>query len=189
VTTTAEPGVTYEGHTRLAELLALQTPLSSSEEEPFFLIAHQAHELWFKALLGLVDRTVSELRAGDPAAAAATLARGTAIVDLLVHHLDVLDTLPAAEFEVIRAAVGSASALQSRQYARLRHRAQDLAAAAGPGLAAALRDYDDAWERWRRRHLATARRLLGDQRGTAGTTGVPFLEARAPQRLFPDLGG
>ncbi|MFJ8081734.1 tryptophan 2,3-dioxygenase family protein [Streptomyces sp. NPDC096205] len=54
-------------------------------------------------------------------------------------------------------------------------------------LAAALLEHDRGWARWRERHVRVVERQLGAARGTGGSTGSPYLRARAAHRFFPEL--
>jgi tryptophan 2,3-dioxygenase len=54
-------------------------------------------------------------------------------------------------------------------------------------LAQALRGHDQGFYTWRSRHLQIARRLIGDDPGTAGTSGFSYLQATLDKRFFPGL--
>ena len=54
----APPGLTYAGYLHLREILGAQHPVAPDEHGPvvraaehFFIVTHQAFELWFKQLL------------------------------------------------------------------------------------------------------------------------------------------
>ena len=54
-------------------------------------------------------------------------------------------------------------------------------------LSQALLAASDRLAAWRERHLVAVRRSIGDQQGTAGTTGTAWLADRGQPRAFPDL--
>jgi tryptophan 2,3-dioxygenase len=50
-----------------------------------------------------------------------------------------------------------------------------------------LTDLEDAFRLWRFRHLTTVQRIIGDKRGTGGTSGVAYLSKALELRFFPEL--
>lgn len=54
-------------------------------------------------------------------------------------------------------------------------------------LAEKLVDFEHAFRQWRFQHLTTVERIIGQKRGTGGTSGVGYLEAVLKVRLFPEL--
>jgi tryptophan 2,3-dioxygenase len=50
-----------------------------------------------------------------------------------------------------------------------------------------LVDIDDAMATWRHKHVVTVERIIGNKRGTGGTTGVPYLQSTLAKRAFPEL--
>lgn len=50
-----------------------------------------------------------------------------------------------------------------------------------------LMDVEDAFRRWRFRHLSTVERVIGRKRGTGGTSGVDYLAKGLDRRAFPEL--
>ena len=50
-----------------------------------------------------------------------------------------------------------------------------------------LVDLEDAFRLWRFRHLTTVQRIIGDKRGTGGTSGVGYLSTMLDVVLFPEL--
>jgi tryptophan 2,3-dioxygenase len=111
----------YADYLQLPALLSLQRPAGSPPvpDELLFIIVHQAHELWFKQMLQDLGQLVVHLEEDAWEQAATRLDRLVRIVQLLVDHLDVLSTMPASEFQAFRAALGSASGMQSEQYREL----------------------------------------------------------------------
>jgi len=54
-------------------------------------------------------------------------------------------------------------------------------------LAEKLVDLEEAFRLWRFRHLSTVERIIGDKRGTGGTSGVTYLRRMLDVVLFPEL--
>lgn len=54
-------------------------------------------------------------------------------------------------------------------------------------LAEKLVDLEDAFRQWRFRHVTTVERIIGNKRGTGGTTGVGYLQRAVDTQLFPEL--
>jgi tryptophan 2,3-dioxygenase len=54
-------------------------------------------------------------------------------------------------------------------------------------LAEELVDLEDAFRLWRFRHVTTVSRIIGDRRGTGGTSGVGYLRSMLDVVLFPEL--
>ena len=136
--------INYQSLAMLPELLSLQRPISEPPEhdEMLFIIVHQVHELWFKALLHELDRAGELLVAGDEARTAATLKRVRAIVKVLVGQLDILETMTPVEFESFRDHLDTASGFQSAQF-------RELEFALGMKRAAVLKAFPDPDEQRR----------------------------------------
>jgi tryptophan 2,3-dioxygenase len=54
-------------------------------------------------------------------------------------------------------------------------------------LAEKLVDLEDYFRRWRFNHVTTVERIIGNKRGTGGTSGVPYLRRMLEVTLFPEL--
>jgi tryptophan 2,3-dioxygenase len=50
-----------------------------------------------------------------------------------------------------------------------------------------LVDLEDWFQVWRFRHMKTVRRLIGQRRGTGGSTGAAYLQSVVDRPLFPEL--
>jgi tryptophan 2,3-dioxygenase len=50
-----------------------------------------------------------------------------------------------------------------------------------------LVELDQGVQEWRYRHLSLVTRIIGDKRGTGGSSGAPYLRTTLFGRLFPDL--
>lgn len=108
----------YESYLKVPELLSLQQRLSEPphHDEMFFIVIHQAFELWFRLLLHETDHLVSFLDAGSMSRALKVLKRQIAIMDLLVDQIELLATLTPVEFGGFRDKLKPASGFQSVQY-------------------------------------------------------------------------
>ncbi len=54
-------------------------------------------------------------------------------------------------------------------------------------LAEKLVDIEDAFQNWRFKHMYTVQRIIGNRRGTGGSSGVPFLKQAIDTSFFPEL--
>jgi tryptophan 2,3-dioxygenase len=54
-------------------------------------------------------------------------------------------------------------------------------------LAEKLVDLEDSFQQWRFRHMKTVERIIGDKRGTGGTSGVGYLRQVIGVYFFPEL--
>jgi tryptophan 2,3-dioxygenase len=54
-------------------------------------------------------------------------------------------------------------------------------------LAEKLVDIEDAFQTWRFKHMYTVQRIIGNRRGTGGSSGVPFLKKAIETSFFPEL--
>jgi tryptophan 2,3-dioxygenase len=113
--------VTYSSYLKIDELLSLQQPLSDGPEhdEMLFIVIHQVYELWFKEMIHELEFLITELRGADPARAQHTLKRVLTILKVLVHQIDVLETMTPLEFLSFRERLESGSGFQSAQFREL----------------------------------------------------------------------
>src|SRR5215831_20233653 len=121
----AEPSLTYAGYLHLDEILGAQHPLAPEDEGPgvraaehFFIVTHQAFELWFKQLL-LDLHDASELvppPVSDTELALDHLQRAASILRLLVQQMVLFDHLSPRSFLAFRPYLGSASGSESTQF-------------------------------------------------------------------------
>ncbi|WP_024873940.1 tryptophan 2,3-dioxygenase family protein [Saccharomonospora piscinae] len=121
-------GVTYSGYLRLGELLATVRPMTRAGDrrvyaaEHFFIVAHQATELWLKQVLLDLDCALGAASAPDRdlEQAALGIQRAAAVMRLLTEHVGVLRGLAPRDFADFRGGFGQASGADSEQFARLR---------------------------------------------------------------------
>ncbi|MBK8848098.1 MAG: tryptophan 2,3-dioxygenase [Bacteroidetes bacterium] len=120
--------VHYSDYLQLDKILNAQLPESDKEkleahDEMLFIIIHQAYELWFKQLaydLDSVIKLVSTPAINDNSPAMQTvvhrLNRMGTILRVLVHQIDILETMTPLDFLDFRDLLRPASGFQSWQF-------------------------------------------------------------------------
>ncbi len=221
---TTESSLTYSEYLRLPEMLALQTPVGPPDmpmhaqaAEHFFIVVHQAFELWFTQQLLDLRCATGALDADDCEVAVEHLLRVAAIQRLLNDQMMLLDHLPPRSFLAFRPSLGTASGSESAQARQVQHalglRSLDESpvwvafrgalARAGIDLEAlyrdpsrcgmlyrvaeALVDLSEAHWLMAAMHVRIADRAIGDHPGTAGTSGVAYLMEALKEKAFPEL--
>ena len=125
MTARAEPKLTYANYLHLDTILGAQHPVAPDDQGPgvraaehFFIVTHQAFELWFKQLLlDLADAThCLQPPAGDIEQALDHLSRARSILRLLVQQMVLFDHLSPRSFLAFRPYLGSASGSESAQW-------------------------------------------------------------------------
>ncbi|MFE0022058.1 tryptophan 2,3-dioxygenase family protein [Amycolatopsis sp. NPDC059021] len=122
--------LSYARYLNLDTLLSLQEPRVPADAEPgvvrselFFVIVHQACELWLKQLVGDLEATADALSArygrADAELAAELLDRAAESLRILFEQLVALEKLPVRHFAEFRPYLGRASGAESVQFARL----------------------------------------------------------------------
>jgi len=107
-------------HAQLLESDKLQQP---AHDEMLFIITHQSYELWFKQLLHEVDSVCTIMKrpsVNDNSPELQTvvhrLSRCVTILKLLVHQIDVIETMNPMDFLDFRDMLRPASGFQSWQF-------------------------------------------------------------------------
>jgi tryptophan 2,3-dioxygenase len=117
--------VTYAGYLHLEQILNAQQPLAPELEgesvhaaEHFFIVTHQAFELWFKQLLLDLADAAARLQPPDPDAEMALdhLQRAASVLRLLVQQMVLFDHLSPRSFLAFRPYLGTASGSESGQF-------------------------------------------------------------------------
>lgn len=108
----------YSTHLRLPTLLNLQKPLSapSNNDELFFILIHQIHELLFKAILHEIDNIKLNFCKNDIFAAIEKWKRCKYLLKTSISQFDTLETMTPVAFNQFRKKLGNASGLQSYQF-------------------------------------------------------------------------
>ncbi|GAA2083725.1 tryptophan 2,3-dioxygenase [Streptomyces albiaxialis] len=204
------PPTPYEEYIRVDELLALHSPRTDAPGEDLFIAVHQVSELWLATLLRETGDARRMLLEEDTEGAARRLRTAVDVLGQLTGTLNVLCGMLPTEFARFRTELGTASAAQSPQFARV------IKACRGPGpslwdafaalaegqgglvkiydavgggpreVAELLVDLDDAFGAWMSAHWRLVSRQIGAAMGTAGQSAA-LLRERMEARLFPAL--
>jgi tryptophan 2,3-dioxygenase len=212
----------YERYIRTDELLALQKGPGElvNPDELLFQVTHQAAELWMKLVAHDVDRarlllvdagSASAPGSTAPAQAAHLLRRSAQVLHLLATQITILETMPQADYHVIRTALGRGSGQESPGFNwLLDHVAgplwtayETVLRAAGVSvldvirsptarydlwtLSHAFMEYDEGFQKWRYTHYALVRRIIGSE--VMSLKGVPASQLihGTHEQLFPEL--
>lgn len=123
-----ESGIHYSDYLRLDELLRAQHPESDrhgspAHDEMLFIVIHQAYELWFKQVLHEVESVNSimdkpSLNDNSPELQTVVhrLLRVVTILKVLVHQIDIMETMTPMDFLEFRDLLRPASGFQSWQF-------------------------------------------------------------------------
>lgn len=126
--------VNYHDYLQLDKILNAQFPESdkkqlAAHDEMLFIVIHQAYELWFKQLHHEVDSVISifarpSLNDNSPELQTVVhrLNRCVTILRVLVHQLDIMETMTPMDFLDFRDMLRPASGFQSWQFKELEAR-------------------------------------------------------------------
>jgi tryptophan 2,3-dioxygenase len=126
--TGTRPDVHYHDYLQLDKILDAQYPEStknniSAHDEMLFIIIHQAYELWFKQLHHEADSIVEIMRkpaVNDNSPELQTVVhrmnRMVVILRVLIHQIDILETMTPMDFLDFRDLLRPASGFQSWQF-------------------------------------------------------------------------
>src|ERR1700759_1167177 len=126
--------VHYSDYLQLEKILGAQQPESDrlgihAHDEMLFIVIHQAYELWFRQLLFEGDSVTAIL--GQPAlhdnspelqTIVNRLSRCATILKVLVHQIDIMETMTPMDFLDFRDKLRPASGFQSWQFKLLEAR-------------------------------------------------------------------
>ncbi len=113
--------LTYGSYLRLPQLLSQQVLESDppAHDELLFITIHQAYELWFKQLLHELGAARDAMLDGRGWWALHLLRRVASIEGVLVHQVDVIETMTPQDFLEFRHRLAPASGFQSVQFREL----------------------------------------------------------------------
>ena len=113
--------LTYGSYLRLAQLLSAQQPESDppAHDELLFITIHQVYELWFQQLLHEATSARDAMYAGELWLARHLLRRMHVIERVLIHQIDILETMTPQDFLAFRKHLAPASGFQSVQFREL----------------------------------------------------------------------
>lgn len=126
--------VHYSDYLQLEKILGAQQPESDrlgdpAHDEMLFIVIHQAYELWFRQLLFEVESVITIF--GRPAlndnspelqTIVHRLSRCATILKVLVHQIDIMETMNPMDFQDFRDLLRPASGFQSVQFKLLEAR-------------------------------------------------------------------
>ena len=106
--------LTYGSYLRLPQLLDQQVLESDppAHDELLFITIHQAYELWFKQLLHEVEAVRTAMLEDRAWWALHLLRRVATIEDVLVHQVDIIETMTPQDFLEFRHRLAPASGFQ-----------------------------------------------------------------------------
>ena len=120
--------VHYSDYLHLEKLLSLQHPESNKKgtpahDEMLFIVTHQAYELWFKQVLHEISSVRNIMQSpsvNDNSPELQTvvhrLSRVVTILKLLIHQVDIMETMTPMDFLDFRDMLRPASGFQSWQF-------------------------------------------------------------------------
>lgn len=134
--------LTYGSYLQLPTLLGAQRLESDppAHDELLFITIHQVYELWFQQLLHEAEAARDALTDGETWWAQHLLRRMHVIERVLVHQIDILETMTPQDFLVFRQLLAPASGFQSVQYREL----EFLSGAQDPSFVQRFRGLTDA---------------------------------------------
>ncbi|HEY4336231.1 MAG TPA: tryptophan 2,3-dioxygenase family protein [Puia sp.] len=124
----------YSDYLQLETILNAQHPESDrlgmhAHDEMLFIVIHQAYELWFRQLLYEADSVIAifgqpELNDDSPELQTVVhrLSRCATILKVLVHQIDIMETMTPMDFQDFRDLLRPASGFQSVQFKLLEAR-------------------------------------------------------------------
>lgn len=116
--------LTYDRYLKVKELLSLQQTISQPAEhdETLFIVIHQVYELWFKQLLHEMNACCQALTKQQLMRFLHGLKRIDTIQKILIHQVDILETMTPDDFARFRAGLNPASGFQSSQFREVEYR-------------------------------------------------------------------
>lgn len=203
----------YEKYIRTEELLALQKQPEqmAHPDELFFQVIHQQMELWLKLVMFETERVSGMIDREELEPAVHYLKRIAGIFQHLAGSLGILESMPPADYHVIRlTSLGKGSGQESPGFNAALERLPQL----WPNFTAlmerrkktvaqvfkephkhwdlwmviqGLMQLDENFQSWRYHHFHLVRRIIGDQ--VKSLKGVPAasLAATTTERVYPAL--
>ncbi|HEY0434274.1 MAG TPA: tryptophan 2,3-dioxygenase family protein, partial [Chitinophagaceae bacterium] len=126
------PGdVHYHDYLQLDKILNAQSPISEqrgigAHDETLFIVIHQAYELWFKqlhheisSLLVIMQKPALNDNSPELQTVVHRLNRMNVILRVLVHQVDIMETMTPMDFLDFRDMLRPASGFQSWQFKEL----------------------------------------------------------------------
>ena len=162
----------YQQYLKLDKLLTLQEQLSEEPSELMFIVAHQSSELWFKVLIHELNNDSIQTK------------RIVKIFEHLNTLWDVVATMSSEQYERFRETLGTASGQQSEQHSEVKYLLSQLEDKCNEEE---LYDIENAFKKWQFAHMKTVERIIGNKRGTGGTSGVTYLKRAVDEPLWDSV--
>jgi tryptophan 2,3-dioxygenase len=204
-----EAKLRYADYLHIDELLGAVQPLfgdgdrSVWADERYFLIIHQASELWVSQILVDIDLALESARHSDFDRAVDRVKRANALLELIVTTQKALQHLAVDDFHRFRPRLQGMSAGQSAQFTAILAGVRYAPLAALLEIVADRRNGDGCTRRqrlhlgaqvdvfiagltrWRLAHLDAVSPFVGDTKGTGGSVGVGYLIDRLFEASSP----
>ena len=175
----------YKNYLNLDKILNAQTPVSEEPLEIMFIIAHQSSELWFKVLIQELNCLIDT--PDQPTYNPTTqLQRIVKIFEHLNTLWDVIATMSTEEYKRFRGKLGTASGKQSEQYIEVESLLKKLPSKWYHQHKHFLFNIENAFKKWQFSHMKAVERIIGDKKGTGGTSGVMYLKRAVDKPLYTD---
>ena len=162
----------YQQYLKLDNLLTLQEQLSEEPSELMFIVAHQSSEVWFKVLIHELNNDSIQTK------------RIVKIFEHLNTLWDVVATMSSEQYERFRETLGTASGQQSEQHIEVKKLLTQLQDKCNEEE---LYDIENAFKKWQFAHMKTVERIIGNKRGTGGTSGVTYLKRAVDEPLWDSV--
>ncbi len=113
--------ITYTSYLKVRELISLQELQSDppAQDEMLFIVVHQAYELWFKQILHDMGYLLSAMEKDNLVTAIRLMDRVCEIFKLVIHQIEILETMTPVSFNQFRSRLNPASGFQSFQFRQL----------------------------------------------------------------------
>ncbi len=203
----------YELYLNTRALLACQKPFEElcNHDELQFQIVHQVEELWMKLIAYTLLHVDEYLERQQSHRAVTLLGRCHRTLRLMVHQLDLLETMSPKEYQQIRLQLGNGSGQESpgfrvilqmlpniwRTFERVYLKARGLTVEAiydskythddAYVVAEALMEFDELFQKFRWNHILLIHRSIGMGAASLKGRSVDLLQTGAKHRFFPQL--
>ncbi len=116
-----KPPVTYSSYLKVNEILSQQILLSQppAQDEMLFIIVHQTYELWFKQVIFDMGYLIGAVEKDDLVTTVRLMDRVCEIFRLIIHQIEILETMTPVSFNRFRSGLNPASGFQSYQFREL----------------------------------------------------------------------
>jgi len=203
----------YERYLNTQTLLACQKPFGAlcNHDELQFQIVHQVEELWMKLIAYTLLDVDEYLEQQHSHRVATLLGRCHRTLRLMIHQLDLLETMSPKEYQQIRLQLGNGSGQESpgfrmlvqilpniwRTFERvyLQGRGLTVEAIYDSGyahddayvVAEGLMELDELFQKFRWNHILLIHRSIGMGSASLKGRSVDLLQTGAKHRFFPQL--